>query len=151
MGLDQSAVARKGQPNQVENGEMTRTDEDGNEHTEVTYDWEWEDEHWIMDWRKHPNLEGWMRDKWREKGCPVLDHDAKHYEEGVFNCIDLELDKEDILELKEAVENVELPETGGFFFGDDSSEHYKENDDQFIQEALGYLEKGYTIVYCSSW
>ena len=58
-------------------------------------------------WRKHPHLQGFMENLYVEKGGT---------EE--FNCVDVELTLEDIDALEASVKGDELPETGGFFFGD---------------------------------
>ena len=39
----------------------------------------------------------------------------------------------------------------GFFFGEDSSEHYAEQDRDFIVSARAAIDKGYTVVYSSWW
>ena len=70
MGLDQYAEARKGEPTINEDGDK-----------------EWADYYELAYWRKHPNLQGFMEEKW----CG----------EGEFNCADLELTLEDIDELEE--------------------------------------------------
>jgi len=43
----------------------------------------------IAYWRKHPNLQGWMEQLWREKGG-----------KGEFNCVDVELTREDLKQLE---------------------------------------------------
>ena len=91
-------------------------------------------------WRKHPNLQGFMEELWEEKGG-----------EGEFNCVDVELDLADIDALEASVKGDELPETGGFFFGDDSSEYYKESDLEFCENARKALADGQTVVYSSWW
>jgi len=74
-----------------------------------------------------------------------------------FNCVDLELDEDDILDLEVAIDDKELPATGGFFFGDDSYEWYdgehgdKETDRQFIKDAKAALDDGWKIVYSCWW
>ena len=77
MGLDQYAFARKGEP--IRNRLET----------------EYEVEHEIAYWRKHPNLQGWMEQLWREKGG-----------EGEFNCVDVELTLDD-LEQQDVLEGVQ--------------------------------------------
>ncbi len=108
-------------------------------------------------WRKHNRLQGWMEQLWYDKGRPNAQTDGDAM--GDFNCVDLELDANDIDSLEEAIENFALPETQGFFFGDDSylweSEEspssanyfYKEQDLQFIEEARKALDKGDKVVY----
>jgi len=74
-----------------------------------------------------------------------------------FNCVDLELTEEDINDLETAIEDRELPETGGFFFGNDSYSDYegeygyKETDVDFIKKARQILESGNRVVYSCWW
>ena len=123
MGLDQYATARRGEPS---------TDADG-----YTY---YEDSMELAYWRKHPNLQGWMENLWREKGG-----------EGEFNCVDVELTAADLEWLEADIEGAELPETQGFFFGGNSDDYYKEGDLEFIREARAAIKQGYTVVYNSWW
>jgi hypothetical protein len=134
-----------------------------------------DDEH-LEEWRKHNRLQGWMEQLWEEKGCPIPeksyeeddeedDEDEDDYGSG-FNGIELQLTKDDIQYLEEAIKNQELPETSGFFFGSDSytwnkegyaedniqeNYYYKENDLQFIESAKQALEKKYRVYYNCSW
>ena len=94
----------------------------------------------IAYWRKHPNLQGWMEALWREKGG-----------EGEFNCVDVELTLEDLEQLEAAIEGAELPDTDGFFFGNNSDDYYREQDLEFIAEASKAIEQGYKVVYTSWW
>ena len=111
----------------------------------------------IAYWRKHPNLQGWMSDLWEEKGKPGLsevlaDGDGMG---GVkisdFNCIPLELTREDIKELEDAILNNTMPQTVGFFFGDDSDDYYREQDLAFINKARLALDSGDKVYYDSWW
>jgi len=97
-----------------------------------------QDDQEIAYWRKHPNLQGWMEDLWRSKG-----NDAE------FNCVEVELTFEDLEQLEAAIEGAELPETAGFFFGNDSSDYYREQDLEFIADASEAIEQGYKVVYTS--
>ena len=139
MGLDQYAVARKGKPRTVKS-EYTYTDHDGNEHEGVEEYLEWDDTIELATWRKHPNLQGWMQNLYYEKGG-----------EDEFNCVDLELDEEDLDKLEETLDSKELPETSGFFFGNNSDDHYAEADRDFIVQARAAIKQGYTVVYSSWW
>ena len=123
MGLDQYGTARKGEP---------RTDENG-----YTY---YEDSMELAYWRKHPNLQGYMENLWYAKG-----------NEGEFNCVDLELTLGDIEHLEGSIMAGTLPATTGFFFGDNSDDHYTEEDLAFCQKAKEALAKGYTVIYYSWW
>lgn len=103
-------------------------------------------------WRKHNRLEGFMAELYYSKGNPPTD------EEGwsTFNCTPLELTADDIEKLAEAIENKNLPETQGFFFGSDSySEYeewgYKEKDLEFIEAARKAIKNGKRVWYVSSW
>mgnify|MGYP003627027481 CR=1 FL=1 len=100
-------------------------------------DKEWTDSYELAYWRKHPNLQGFMEGKWEG--------------EGEFNCVDVELTLEDLDDLEETLDNQELPETHGFFFGEDSSEYYAEQDRDFIVSARAAIKQGYTVVYSSWW
>lgn len=73
-----------------------RVKEDG-ERTEIAY------------WRKHNRLQGWMENLYTQKGGT---------EE--FNCVDVEIGWEDIIRLQEDINTRSLPNTQGFFFGNDS-------------------------------
>ena len=115
-------------------------DENGNEVTNVSCYQEWEDSRELAYWRKHPNLQGWMEDLYHEKGG-----------EEEFNCVDLELTLDDLDALEESLDEEALPETAGFFFGTDSSDHYAEADREFIVQARAAIKQGYTVVYSSWW
>lgn len=135
MGLDQSAYATK-----------------GNQHED------------IATWRKHNRLQGWMEDLWEDKGRPNFNK-AEANPMGDFNCIPVELTLEDIDSLEYAINNFELPETGGFFFGNDSyfwtdeegnpypdnHYYYKENDLYFIRKARDLINKGWKVFFDSWW
>lgn len=94
----------------------------------------------IAYWRKHPNLQGWMEQLWREKGG-----------EGEFNCVDVELTHEDLDRLARDINAASLPHTEGFFFGSDSDDYYVDADREFIHAAREALDAGYTVVYTSWW
>ncbi len=114
MVLDQYATARKGE---------ARTDDEG-----YTY---YEDSKELAYWRKHPSLQGWMEDLWIEKG-----------NSGEFNCVDVELTLGDLDSMEEALDENALPETVGFFFGENSEEHYAEQDREFIVNARAAIKQG---------
>ena len=138
MGLDQYATARKGEPRKVPQT-WTTTDADGNEEEVVEYYNEWDDTIELAEWRKHPNLQGWMESLWNVKG-----------NDGEFNCQDLELTLDDLDNLEKSLDNEALPETAGFFFGGNADDHYAEADREFIVQARAAIKQGYTVVY-SSW
>ena len=134
MGLDQNAYA------QDKNGEQ--------EH--------------LADWRKHNRLQGWMEDLWNEKGRPNAETEDNPM--GDFNCIPLELDLDDIDRLEADLDDYNLPETGGFFFGGDSymwesedgskssaNYYYKETDYQFVSDARHALKEGKKVFYSCWW
>ena len=139
MGLDQTAIARKGEPRTVKS-EYTYTDLDGTEHKGVEEYLEWDDSIELATWRKHPNLQGWMQELYYEKGG-----------EGDFNCVDVELTFEDLDALEATLDEEELPETVGFFFGSNADDHYAEADREFIVQARAALKQGYKVFYSSWW
>ena len=139
MGLDQYATARKGEPRKVPQT-WTTTDADGNEEEVVEYYNEWDDTIELATWRKHPNLQGWMQELYYEKGG-----------EGEFNCVDVELTLEDLDALEATLDEEELPETVGFFFGSNADDHYAEADREFIVQARAALKQGYKVFYSSWW
>ena len=138
MGLDQYAVARKGEPRTVKS-EYTYTDQDGVEKEGFEEYLEWEDTIELAEWRKHPNLQGWMENLWYEKGG-----------EGEFNCVELELTLENLDALEATLDEEALPETAGFFFGSNADDHYAEADREFIVQARAALKKGYKVFYSLS-
>jgi hypothetical protein len=105
----------------------------------------------IAYWRKHPNLQGWMENLWASKGRPGLTEDNSDNMLGDFNCIPLELNKDDLDDLEDTVRGSGLPSTCGFFFGQDSDDYYKEKDLEFIGKARDALDSGLTVVYDSWW
>lgn len=91
-------------------------------------------------WRKHPNLHGWMENLYYNKGG----------ERDSFNCVPVELTLDDLKALYEDIKTNNLPQTGGFFFGQtDGSE--TEDDLQFVEKALTAIDEGYTVYYSSWW
>ena len=107
----------------------------------------------IAYWRKHNRLQGWMENLWKDKGG-----------EGTFNCIDLGVMEEDLDELEGKIQEHDLPETDGFFYGNDSynlnhpdyirhgySYEDEPNDLRFITDARKAIKDGYRIVYSCSW
>tara|TARA_B100000405_G_scaffold288376_1_gene237025 strand:- start:1220 stop:1651 length:432 start_codon:yes stop_codon:yes gene_type:complete len=121
----------------------------------------------LADWRKHNRLHGWMEDLWEDKGRPYegdLD-DAENAFGSSFNCVPVELTLEDLDKLEADINEKVLPETGGFFFGDDSfswedddgkpfegnNYYHKETDLQFIEDARKAINEGKKVYYNSWW
>ena len=94
----------------------------------------------IAYWRKHPNLHGWMQRLWESKG-----------NSGEFNGDELELTWEDLEQLEQAIRDKTLPPTGGFFFGRDADDEYREQDLKFVREAKAEAFLGLKVFYNSSW
>ena len=96
----------------------------------------------IAYWRKHNALEGYMCDLFHSKGG-----------DGEFNCRTLPLNNDDLENLDEAINNKGLPETEGFFFGQDTSkdEDCIALDKLFIDDAKKALKDGWEIEYTSWW
>lgn len=104
-------------------------------------------------WRKHPNLQGWMERLWESKGRPSFNQEENAGGLGLsdFNCIPVELTYDDLNALEDAVRGYGLPDTVGFFFGDNSDDYYKRQDLEFIQKAREALDNGLTVCYDSWW
>ena len=99
----------------------------------------------ICYWRKHPNLHGWMAQRWLAcEGNELRETDN-------FNGIEFELTAEDLDNLEATVKARELPATSGFFFGSDADKHYYNDDLKFIQEARAEMFLGLKVFYNSSW
>ena len=99
----------------------------------------------IAYWRKHPNLHGWMQQLWENKGRP------NGHPGDQFNGTELELTWDDLEELEQDIVNKRLPATRGFFFGDNSDNHYQEQDLAFVRNAKAELFLGLKVFYNSSW
>jgi len=99
----------------------------------------------IADWRKHNRLQGWMEALYRSKGGDAED----------FNCVSVDITLDDLDALETAINNRDLPETGGFFFGTDSYDNYDEwhadEDQGFLVKAREALNIGKTVYYSSWW
>ena len=94
----------------------------------------------IAYWRKHPNLHGWMQQLWESRG-----------NSGNFNGNELELTYDDLESLELDVIAGTLPNTSGFFFGNDADTHYRKQDLEFIKHARAELFMGLKVFYNSSW
>lgn len=121
MGLDMYAFATKEKP-------ATQVDFKVEEARELYY------------WRKHPNLHGWMRELYYDKGGAAES----------FNCVPVVLTVEDLDRLEAAIHARSLPDTKGFFFGEsDGSE--TQDDLAFIAKAREAIAAGLTVYYDSWW
>ena len=94
----------------------------------------------IAYWRKHPNLHGWFQAEWESEG-----------NSGSFNGDELEITWDMLERLEYDVINGELPETRGFFFGNNSDTDYYADDLEFIRNARTELFMGLKVFYNSSW
>lgn len=159
MGLDQIAYARRGKPKKVETGTTTWLDGKGVERIEKIFEWEWDDQIQIGEWRNHSALQSWMEAKWISKKRPISKYINKdYYEENVFNNVILKLTKKDIIELSEKVSSGNLFKTyqgiSDKKFIDQlikTDHQYKKIDIKFIECSLEYIKKGYSIIYSSCW
>jgi hypothetical protein len=92
-----------------------------------------------------------MENLWQEKGCPNSNENKDPMGLSDFNCVPLELTEDDLNNLEKDIKNSKLPSTGGFFFGNDSDEHYYQQDLEFIEKAKNALDSGLSVVYDSWW
>lgn len=91
-------------------------------------------------WRKHPDLHGYIVEK---------------FADGIDECQEIELLKEDVLAIIGAVNDDKLPHTEGFFFGESSPEDKKDTIDQ-LEKAIKWIDKKEdgvikSIIYRASW
>ena len=118
----------------------------------------------LVQWRKHPNLQGWMERLWRKQKYgdaatpdPITGegYSNETYMNDPFNCEELELTADDIERLRLDIQNKTLNgghgDTTGFFFGDSSDEYYRETDIEFCDKAEAALNKGCKVIYYSWW
>jgi hypothetical protein len=93
-------------------------------------------------WRKHHDLHGWMQDLYRTKGGTKQS----------FNCVPVRLTLEDLDQLEKDIKASELPETTGFFFGDNPPDEDSNNRDlKFITQAREVIAEGDAVYYDSWW
>lgn len=97
-------------------------------------------EHENFYWRKHPNLQGYMRMLWEARG-----------NKEDFNCVYMQLSLDDMEKLLDHVKAKALPSTTGFFFGGNSDADYRDRDIQFCTQAIDHIQNGYNVFYSSSW
>jgi hypothetical protein len=69
----------------------------------------------------------------------------------MFNGVELELTWEDLDALEQDINSGQLPNTRGFFFGENSDDYYREQDLAFIKQARAELFSGLKVFYNSSW
>lgn len=108
---------------------------------------DFEEDELIAQWRKHPNLEGWMADLYFQRGGKG---EESAYVGQSFNCCTVALTLEDLDNLEREVINESLPETSGFFFGESLPED-KELDLEFIKVAREAIHQGKCVYYTSWW
>jgi hypothetical protein len=95
----------------------------------------------IFYWRKHHDLHGWMQKLFNEKGGS-----------GDFNLQPVRLTLEDLDQLEEDLKSNILPETDGFFFGNNPpDDESNRRDFEFIRMARSHINVGREIYYNSWW
>ena len=111
----------------------------------------------LAQWRKHPNLQGWMEKLWlRKQDIPVSPTDQFIEDKGPlrdFNGIELELTFEDIIAPENDILSGKMAslDTTGFFYGKPSDDLYREQDLEFVKQAKAELFCGLKVFYNSSW
>lgn len=111
----------------------------------------WDNSKELAYWRKHPNLQGWMEARWIEKLAAQGIKPEDSPWGSSFNGVELELTIEDLEDLERDIRGQKLPTTQGFFFGNNSDNHYFEQDIAFIYEAKADILCGLKVFYNSSW
>ena len=129
MGLDMYAFRHKGDMIQPQE---KRDKLDGTPREPIQF----------ADWRKHNRLQGFMQELYDKKNGADADN---------FNCVPLYLSKEELDMLQKQIETRTLPQTEGFFFGDDSYTWEGEQNDikaydlKFVKDKKDWLDKGYKV------
>jgi len=131
MGLDMNIIGKKFLWTNYDDPEKT-VKEDGFRLQEKIFE--------LCYWRKHPNLHGYI---------------VNEFAEGVDECQEIDLSKEDVVQLMMSVSNDSLPPTQGFFFGSGGDPGQQDTIKQ-LQKALEWLiteEEGVSrsICYKASW
>lgn len=96
-------------------------------------------------WRKHPDLHGFVEELWRARNS--------EQECGSFNCEDLELSEEDILQIINCSKDKSFSKHDGtkwFFFGQTDGHHH-EKTVEIMENALQLKRQGKRIFYSSWW
>ena len=102
-------------------------------------------------WRKHPNLQGWMEELWLKKLAAKGDKPQTSEWGSTFNGVELELTWDDLVQLEKDILENNLPETQGFFFGQNSDDHYRQQDLDFVRKGKAEIFSGLRVFYNSSW
>jgi hypothetical protein len=93
-------------------------------------------------WRKHHNLHGWMERLYYAKGG----------EADSFNCVPVRLNEVDLLALELDIKSRKLPDTTGFFFGDNPPDEDSDQQDlKFIVQCRDAIAEGDAVYYDSWW
>ena len=122
--VDDDKIAEPGTNGRPERGV------DGSDLTEIYY------------WRKHHDLHGWMEGLYRSRGGAAES----------FNCIPIRLYSEDLDQLEADIRANKLPQTTGFFFGDNPpDEESIEQDLEFVYKARWAIADGLAVYYDSWW
>lgn len=96
----------------------------------------------IAYWRKHHDLHGWMERFYRDNGGAAES----------FNCIPVRLTLEDLDALQADLMKSALPETSGFFFGNNPPDEDSLREDLiFIAKARVEIVMGREVYYDSWW
>jgi len=96
----------------------------------------------IAYWRKHNRLHGWFANEYLQQKGIGADN---------FNCVNFIITLDMIERLSEAYFNNGYPKTEGFFFGNDSTGYYEDEDWAFICAAKRAIKKGNTVFYFAWW
>ncbi len=120
----------------------------GKNRKEVDFKHNRDSEQEIHYWRKNPNLEQFMSDLYFSKGGKGIKSFGNI---DSFNCCKVELKEQDITNLQELIISDNLPQGGGFFHGNNSDEHYKEETLEAFKNAMNAIESGDRIYYTSWW
>lgn len=105
----------------------------------------------IQYWRKNRYIHNWIEDN---VFYPKVKDESDLSLSGDFNNIYVRLNETDLESLKIDILSSKIKEYNapGFFFGEhDYDKNMEKEDLRFIENALKFINEGYTIYYYSSW
>ena len=144
MGLDQYVYA------DTRNHPVSAVDDQLNAYKpeeEINYNtdpatWKRDEVEEIFYFRKHHDLQGWMSELAKARGAEM------QWDSMVGSII---LTSSNLDDLEKDVNADELPETGGFFFGEGNTESYKDATLEMIAKAREAIAENKRVWYSCSW
>ena len=143
MGLDQYVYAdTRNYPVSAVDDQLGAIYKEDIDHKKDPATWKRDEITQIFYFRKHHDLQGWMSELAKTRGAEM------QWASMVGSII---LTSENLDDLEKDVNADELPETGGFCFGSDNTDAYKDATLEMIAKAREAIAEGKTVWYNCSW